>query len=157
MPTAKQKNVHIKESSLVLFNVLSRTENIEKTMWLERAEMLKIEAVKRGLYPVGPLVMALDRMDPASDRDMFTFYLPLNGVFEADPKDGLVFQSSLIFEHTLSLRHYEEDKPFSTSHGELWAFAQEHGFPCSGEFYHVMIPVYGAWLAEIHLPIKKCG
>ncbi|GGL51928.1 hypothetical protein [Sporolactobacillus putidus] len=157
MPAEKQKHSRIKESSLILFNVLSRTETIEKAMWLERAEILKIEAVKHGLYPVGPLVMTSEQMDPLSARDTFTFYLPLNGSLKADPEAGFVFQPSLMLEHTLSLRHDEEGKPFSVSHRELQAFARQHGFSCSSVFYHVMIAVYGEWYAEIHLPVSVGG
>ncbi|WP_332238745.1 hypothetical protein [Sporolactobacillus sp. KGMB 08714] len=157
MPAEKQKHSRIKESSLILFNVLSRTETIEKAMWLDRAGSLKIEAVRHGLYPVGPPVMTIDRMDPLSDRATFTFYLPLNGSLKTDPETGFVFQPSLMLEHTLFLRHDEEGKPFSASHRELQAFAREHGFSCSSVFYHVMIAVYGEWYAEIHLPVSGGG
>ncbi|WP_353949070.1 DUF5085 family protein [Sporolactobacillus sp. Y61] len=143
----------INESSLLLFNVLSRTEVIEKELWLERTEELKMMAIRHSLYPMGPLVMTMEQIPEDESKTRFTFYLPLNGKYHPDPEDGCSFLPALTLEHTLSVRHHEEGKPFSASYEEMECYAREHHLSVKKPVYHVMIPVYGDYFAEIHMPV----
>lgn len=109
----------VQESSLILFNVLICEQTIEKDLWLEKSEQLKMKAIKRGLYPIGPLVMTIEPLQGDERTAHFEFYLPLNGVYECTPQNICRFEPSLMIDHSLMIRHYEEGKPFSASYEQI--------------------------------------
>ncbi|MFT8318597.1 MAG: hypothetical protein ABF651_10075 [Sporolactobacillus sp.] len=143
----------IRESSLIRFHVLSRAETLPKELWLERALELKYTALKHGLCPVSPLIMTIDEAQGSKDDRRFTFYYSLNADFENAEKAQCSYQKSLMIDQTLAMRHYQMNKPFSATYRELKASAEKLKLRPGNTFYHVMIPVYGDWIAEIHLPI----
>lgn len=145
----------IRESSFVLFHVIRCSAILPKIEWLEKAMTLKDAALKQGLYPVRPLMMTVDPVPQATDLRRFTYYLSLNGAYSPATGGSITYQESLICERTLALRHYQMDKPFTASHQELINSARAQGLQTADVFYHVMIPIYGDWIAEIHLPVEK--
>ncbi|MCO7124248.1 hypothetical protein NIE88_00390 [Sporolactobacillus shoreicorticis] len=102
----------VQESSLILFNVLICEQTIEKDLWLEKSEQLKLKAMKSGLYPMRSLVMTIESLQEDDRKVRFTFYLLLNGTYECRTQDHCRFEASLMIDHSLMIATMKKESLF---------------------------------------------
>ncbi|WP_353949068.1 hypothetical protein ABNN70_05840 [Sporolactobacillus sp. Y61] len=145
----------IKQSSLVLLNLLSRKVICRDSSWYEEGEELRRLALESGVYPNGPLVMTAAEVPHEPEFTEYTVYLPVSSPLSVDGDDSPGFLEMLQLRRTLVFRHYEADEPFTHTCQMIEAYAQQHRIILDKPFYHVCLEVNGDVFFDIHAPVKE--
>lgn len=143
----------VKQSSLVLLNLLSRSDICGKDRWYEEGEEMRKIALESGVYPNGPLVMTIGDVKNEPEFKEYTFFLPLSSPVRTPAESAFGFRSSLCFKKTAVIRHYEEGEPFTYSYQKLQDYADRQGLILETPFYHVCLKVNGDLFFDMHAPI----
>ncbi len=146
--------MRVKQSSLVLLNLLSRSVICGVDRWHEEGEELRKLALESGVYPNGPLVMTIGGVKNEPELREYGLFLPLSSPVEGPAGRALGFRSRLCLRKTAAIRHYEADEPFAASYRELENAAYRRGIILERPFYHVCLEVNGERFFDIHAPIK---
>ncbi|MDF2791285.1 MAG: hypothetical protein K0S80_4387 [Neobacillus sp.] len=144
----------MKQSALVLLNLLARQVICQGDDWYTYGEELRKLALDHGVYPNGPLVMTIDVVKNEPGFKAYTLFLPINAAVKVTGDETCTFIPMLEIQRTLCMRHYESVALFYHSYQRLKESAEEYGFVLEEPFYHVCLEVNGDVFFDIHAPVK---
>lgn len=149
--------VGIEMCSLVLENVLTFEIEQKKAEWQDGIFMLEDFTLIKDVYKNGPLAFSFEQSPENEKSGRFTYYQPISSPVVLSDETDFSFQEALILERALLLRQADQEMDFYAAYEKIKSYARAHQIELDDKYYCVLLDVYGEYIIDLYVPIKRQG
>ncbi|KGT37384.1 MAG: DUF5085 family protein [Weizmannia coagulans] len=144
----------VRESSLVIQNVICVEEVIPHDEWYVPALSLRMNLVNEDIYYTSPVIFTIEEMENEPSFGKYTYYIGLNGQVEV-PEDAFYKQLDYMeIMPAIYVRCPEVDE-IEDAYMLLRGYAVRNGLEIKEPFYHVCLDVFDDVMMDIYARVKE--
>lgn len=149
--------MHFEKRSLQFENVLTYEVRQLRTEWQEGIMILEDFTLPNEIYQNGPVFFSVAPEEGEKKYGSFTYYLPINEEVEVAEDPNFGFEHHFKMGEAIALRQADQEVNFHKAYDKVKQYAKENNIPIMDTYYVLLLEVYGEYIIDLYVPLKKRG
>ncbi|MEI3613010.1 DUF5085 family protein [Pseudogracilibacillus sp. SO30301A] len=125
--------------------------------WQEGILLMEDFTLIKDIYQNGPIFFSVTPEENEDKFGRFTYYLPINEKVKVEEDPNFSFLDKLFIEEALGLRQADQEVDFHAAYKKIKDYAHHHNISLENTFYCVLLEIYGEYIIDLFVPVKKRG